>query len=149
MRHAIRVQPYLSRDLFQKLRAYAAARSQTVSAVIAAALAEYLERDEVEDALIVRRLDDVTHAVARLTHDLETLAVGLGTFAWYSFLRAPAAGDATVVRRAETEYSEFLKQVARQLREGIRFTKQVFPPQRLSGVASKGIEKGGREKERS
>ena len=26
----------------------------------------------------MRRLDDVTHAVARLTHDLETLAVGFG-----------------------------------------------------------------------
>jgi hypothetical protein len=118
-----------------------------VSAVIAAALAEYLERDEVEDALIVRRLDDVTHAVARLTQDLETLAVGFASFTWYWFLRAPAAGDATVVRRAETEYNEFLKQVARQLREGIRFTKLVFPPQLLSGAAFKAIEKGGREKE--
>ena len=49
MRHAIRIQPYLSRDLFQKLRAYAAARSLTVSAVVAAALGEYLERDEVEE----------------------------------------------------------------------------------------------------
>jgi hypothetical protein len=45
MRHAIRIQPYLSRDLVQKLRAYAAARSETVSGVVATALGEYLERD--------------------------------------------------------------------------------------------------------
>lgn len=37
MRRAIRIQPYLPPDLFQKLGAYAAARSQTVTAVIAAA----------------------------------------------------------------------------------------------------------------
>lgn len=147
MRHAIRIQPYLSRDLFQKLRAYAAARSLTVSAVISDALTEYLERDEVEDALILRRLDSVTHAVGQLTRDLETLAVGFGSFAWYSFLRAPVAPDDAVVRRAKTEYSEFLKQVARQLREGIRFTRQVFPaPQ--SPAESPGTETGGRERER-
>ena len=65
MRHAIRIQPYVPRDLFQKLRAYAEARSLTVTAVINAALADYLERDEVEDALIVRRLDDVTSRSGR------------------------------------------------------------------------------------
>jgi predicted transcriptional regulator len=73
MRHAIRIQPYLARDLFQKLRAYAAARSLTVSAVINAALAEYLERDEVDDALVVRRLNDVSHGLGKLTRDLEAL----------------------------------------------------------------------------
>lgn len=113
-----------------------------------AALADYLERDEVEDALIVRRLDDVTHTLGHLTRDLETLAVGFGSFAWYSFLRAPAARDATVVRGAETEYREFLKQVGRQLREGIRFTEQVLPAPRQAPGKLPGTEMGGREKER-
>jgi predicted transcriptional regulator len=147
MRHAVRIQPYLARDLFQKLRAYAAARSLTVSAVISAALAEYLERDEVEDALIVRRLDDVTHTLGKLTRDVDALAVGLGSFAWYSFLRAPAATEDKVVSRAKAEYAEFLKQVARQLREGIRFTEQVFPTPRRSAAMVAGTETGGREKE--
>ena len=63
MRQAIRIQPYLSRDLFQKLRAYAAARSETVSGVVAAALGEYLERDEPDKDLLARRLDRVTQSV--------------------------------------------------------------------------------------
>ena len=113
MRHAIRIQPYLSRDLFQKLRAYAAARSLTVSAVVAEALGEYLERDEVEDALLVRRLDGVTHAVEQLGRDLNTLAVGFGRFVRYSFFSAPPAADDKVVKRAEALYRDFLAKVAR------------------------------------
>jgi hypothetical protein len=148
MRHAIRIQPYVARDLFQKLRAYAEARSLTVTAVINAALADYLERDEVEDALIVRRLDDVAHTLGHLTRELETLAVGFGSFAWYSFLRAPAARDTAVVRGAETEYREFLKQVGRQFREGVRFTEQVLPAPRQAPAKLPGTEMGGREKER-
>src|SRR5262249_40266915 len=119
MRRGIRIQPYLAPELSRKLRAYAAARSLTVSAVISAALGEYLERDEVEDALIVRRLDGVTDVVGQLKREVETLAVGFGTFAWRSFLREPAASDAVVVRQAETQYNAFLDQVAQQLRQGV------------------------------
>jgi len=147
MRHGIRIQPYVSPDLFRQLRAYAAARDLTVSAVIGAALGEYLERDEVEDALIVRRLDGVTHAVGQLQRDVETLAVGFGRFVRFAFFSAPAAADGSVVRRAETLYGAFLDQVREQLREGVRFTRQVFPPQR-SSAAAPGIGTGGREKER-
>ena len=147
MRHAIRIQPYLSPDLYRKLRAYAAARSLTVSAVISAALAEYLGRDEVEDGLIMRRLDSVADVVGQLKREIETLAVGFGTFAWHSFLRAPATADAGVVRQAETQYNAFLNQVAQQLRQGIRFIGQVFPTRR-SAAPAPGSETGGRDKER-
>jgi hypothetical protein len=81
MRHVIRSQPCRSRDLFQRLRAYVAARSLTISAVANAALADYLDWDEVEAPLIVRRLDEVRHAAGHLARDLETLAVGFGTLA--------------------------------------------------------------------
>jgi hypothetical protein len=147
MRHAIRIQPYLSPDLHKKLSAYTAARSLTVSAVISAALGEYLERDEVEDAVIVRRLDGVTQVVGQLKRELETLAVGFGTFAWQSFLRPPTATDPALVREAETRFNHFLNQVAEQLRRGIRFTGQVFPSH-ASPAATAGTEMGGREKGR-
>jgi hypothetical protein len=129
MRHTIRIQPYISADLFQKLRAYAAARSLTVSAVIGAALGEYLERDEVEDALLVRRLDGVMHAIGGLQRDVDALAVGFGRFVRYSFFSAPAVAPAEVVRRAEVLYGEFLARVCDQLREGVRFTGQVWRAQ--------------------
>jgi hypothetical protein len=135
MRHAIRIQPYLSRDLFQKLRAYAAARSLTVSAVVADAVGEYLERDEVEDALLVRRLEGVTHAVEQLGRDLDALAVGFGRFVRYSFFSAPAAADDKVVKRAESLYRDFLARVGEQLRAGGSFTRQVFPTRSPGALA--------------
>jgi hypothetical protein len=86
--------------------------------------------------------------VGQLKRDIETLAVGFGTFAWHSFLRAPAAADGAVVRQAETQYNAFLDQVAQQFRQGVRFTGQVFPTYRSSAVAPPGSETGGRAKER-
>lgn len=134
MRHAVRIQPYLSRDLFQKLRAYAAARSLTVSAVVADALGRYLERDDVEDALLVRRLEGVTHAVGQLARDLDALAAGFGRFVQYSLWSAPERVDDKVVRRAEGLYRTFLAKVAEQLRAGTTFSGQVFPTRRSSAV---------------
>ena len=147
MRHTIRIQPYLSRDLFQELRAYAAARSLTVSAVVAEALGEYLGRDDGEDALLVRRLDGVTHAVEQLGRDLNALAVGFGRFVRYSFFSAPPAADDKVVKRAEALYRDFLAKVAEQLRAGGTFTRQVLPPHRPPPAPStpRNTEMGGRE----
>jgi hypothetical protein len=147
MRHPVRIQPYVSVDLFKKLRAYAAARSMTVSSVITRALADYLGRDPVEDDLIVRRLDDVTHSVGELKHDLETFAVGFRTFAWYSFLRAPVVADAKVVRQAEEQYRAFVDQVASQFRKGVRFTHEVFPVGRTAPAGKPGAKTGGRDEE--
>jgi hypothetical protein len=147
MRHAIRIQPYLSADLFRKLRAYSAARSLTVSAVVADALGEYLDRDEVEDALLVRRLDGVIHVVEQLRRDVDTLAAGFGRFVRYSFFSAPQMADSEVVRRAEALYRDFLGKVAEQLRAGVSFTRQVFPTYRQSAAPAEVTEtgKGGRE----
>lgn len=93
MRHAIRIQPYLSRELAKKLRAYTTARSLTVSAVVADALGQYLERDDVEDAVLVRRLEGVTHAVEQVGRDLDALAVGFGRFVQYALWSAPDQVD--------------------------------------------------------
>ena len=134
MRHAIRIQPYLSRELEKKLRAYTTARSLTVSAVVADALGQYLERDEVEEALLVRRLEGVTHAVEQVGRDLEALAVGFGRFVQYSLCSAPDQVDDKVVRRAQGLYRTFLDRVAEQLRAGTTFSAQVFPRRRPPAV---------------
>ena len=134
MKHPQRIQPYLAPDLVQKIRASATARSLTVSAVMTAGMTEYLERDAVEDALIVRRLDGVTQAISQLQRDLDTLAVGFGRFVRYSFFSAPEGVTAKVSARAETLYADFLATVSQQLRDGVRFTGQVWRPQRRSGT---------------
>lgn len=147
MRHAIRVQPYLAPDLFQKLRAYAAAQSLTVSAVVSAALAEYFERNAIDDALVLRRLDNVAHAVEQLRRDLDALGIGFGRFVRYSLLTAPAVPDEKALKRGETMYRTFLARVGEQCRAGLNFTSQVFPPRRSAPPAPGPFERedGARE----
>jgi hypothetical protein len=55
-----------------------AARSETVSGVVAAALGEYLERDEPDKDLLARRLDRINQNVEQLGRDLDALGVGFG-----------------------------------------------------------------------
>ena len=63
MRHRVRIQPYIPNDLHLKLRAHSMAHTLTDSAVTEAALREYLERDAVDEDLVVRRAPDLHHAV--------------------------------------------------------------------------------------
>jgi hypothetical protein len=148
MRHAIRIQPYLSRDLFQKLRVYAAARSETVSGVVAAALGEYLERDQRDEDLLARRLDRLTHAVEQLGRDLDALAVGFGRFVRYSLWSAPERVDDKAVLRGDGLYRTFLSKVAEQIRAGGTFTGQVFPARQAPAMppnpTTGGRDEGGR-----
>ena len=126
MRRGIRIQPYLPADLFQKLHAYAEVHSETVTAVIVAGLREYLERDEVEDALLVRRLDGVTQAIGQLQRDVDTLAAGFGRFVRLSLFSAPENLPDQAIRRAEALYASFLERVHEQLRDGVKFTGLVW-----------------------
>lgn len=150
MRHAIRVQPYLAPDLFQKLRAYAAAQSLTVSAVVSAALVEYFERNDVEDVLVLRRLDNVAQAVEQLRRDLDALGIGFGRFVRFLLLTAqPRMPDEQTVKRGEDLFQAFLDRVGEQYRAGVNFTRQVFPPRRADPAAPGLIDRkeGGREGE--
>jgi hypothetical protein len=147
MRHTTRIQPYLSRDLVQKLRAYTASRSLTLSAVVADAVGEYLRRDEMDEDQLVRRLDGVTHTVDQLARDVGALAIGFGTFVEYSFVSAPLGPDDKAVKRAGALYRGFLAKVGEQLRAGATFTGQVLPTHRLPAVpaALANLGKGGRD----
>lgn len=148
MRHAIRIHPYLSRDLFQKLRGYAAARSQTVSGVVANALGEYLGRDEPDDDVLARRLDRVTQSVEQLGRDLDALGVGFGRFVRYSLWTLPERIEDKAIGRGAGLYRTFLSKVAGQIRAGGTFTEQVFPNRRPPAVpptpTSGGRDEGGR-----
>ena len=148
MRHAIRIQPYLSRDLFQKLRAYAAARSETISGVVADALGQYLGRDQPDEDLLARRLDRVTQSVEQLGRDLDALGVGFGRFVRYSLWTLPEKVDDKAIERGEGRYRTFLSNVGQQIRAGGTFTAQVFPTRRPPAVppspAPGGRDEGGR-----
>jgi hypothetical protein len=143
MRQKVRIQPYVSRELESKVRAYAATRRLTESAVAEAALSEYVERDQAERTLVVRRLDALTETVTRMQQDLDVLGQVLGLYVRYAFITAPAASTAEARQRAEVIYAEFLLKAAQQLRAGSRLTGEVFAARPTSRPGT-GQAQGGR-----
>ena len=143
MRKAIRIQPYLSRELVDKVRAYAAARSETVSGVVATALGEYLERGEPDKDLLARLLDRLTQSGEQLARDLNALGVGFGRFVQF-WLWTVTEVDDKAVERGDRFYRGFLSKVAQQIRAGGTFTGQVFPARRPTAVSRDPTE-GGRD----
>jgi hypothetical protein len=144
MRQAIRIQPYLSRELVQKVRTYAAAHSETLSAVVATALGEYLGRDEPDEDRVARRLDRVTQSVEQLGRDLDALGVGFSRFVRYSLWTLPEGIEDKAIQRGEGLFRTFLSRVADQTRAGRTFTEQVFPTRR-SGTTPPVPTSGGRD----
>ena len=150
MRNRLRIQPYVSPEVRRKLGAYSVAQGVTESAVVDAALREYLEGDGVEEALVVRRLDGVTQAVAKVQNELDVLAWGFARFVRFSLLAArPPTPEA--VKQMETLYGSFLTQISGDAASGVTFAgavRRAFTAQAARPAAAP-FEKGGREKEPS
>ena len=125
MRQTVRIQPYVSRETQRKLRVYSKTRRLTESAVTDAALVEYLERDQVEQALVVRRLDGFAETVGQLQHDLDVVGQVLAVYVRYAFLSAPATTTREARHRADVVFADFLATVAAELKAGRRITSQV------------------------
>jgi len=150
MRNRLRIQPYVSPEIRRKLAAYSAAQGVTESAVVDAALQEYLESDGVEEALVVRRLDGVGQAVAQVQNELDVLAWAFARFVRFSFLAArPPAPEA--VKQMEALYSAFLTQVSGDTASGVTFAgavRRAFTAH-ATRPAALPSDQGGREKEPS
>ena len=124
MRHRIRIQPYLSPEVHRKLRAYASNQRWTESAVAEKALAEYLARDQVEEALVVRRLDALTQSVKGVQRDQEVLAQTVVHLAKFLFrIAAGSAPDAKA--QAERRYQKLVAKVAEEVKAGVSLTGDV------------------------
>jgi predicted transcriptional regulator len=112
-------------EVHRKVRAYAAARGLTESAVANAALAEYVERDQVERSLVERRLDLVGETNGQLRDELNALAQAFAVFAKYCFRTVPPPQDPAALRRAEGMYEQFLTIVGRRLQTGRNLSREV------------------------
>ena len=151
MRNRLRIQPYVSPEVRRRLGAYSVAQGVTESAVVDAALREYLEGDEVEEALVVRRLDGVTQAVAKVQNELDVLAWGFARFVRFSLLLAARPPTPEAVKQMEPLYGSFLTQISGDAASGVTFAgavRRAFTAQ-AARPAAPPFEKGGREKEPS
>ncbi len=125
MRRRVRIQPYISRELQQKVRSWAAAQNVTESALAEAALTEYLRGDSADKELVARRLDVVTQSIARLQDDFDVLSAAFSRFVRKLFLGATTATGSDKERRVEDAYQAFLRGVLDQSQTRVRFATEV------------------------
>jgi hypothetical protein len=118
-----RLLPYVSADLYSRLSEYCAAKGQTQSAVVEAALGDYLNEAR-DDLLVMRRLDRLGRAQDRTQRDQEIMSLAFGTFLQIWFAHTPSlppdARDAAR-RTAASRYKQFLEHTAEQFSHGHRF----------------------------
>ena len=125
MRHRVRIQPYVSPEIHRKLRAHSAANDLTDSAVAEAALADFLEPDGVDEALIMRRLDDVAQVLAQLQHDVAVVSQAVGIFAHQSFLAPRPTITQEATRQADGIYRACLERISAHLSVGVTLAAEV------------------------
>lgn len=118
-----RIQPYLPTALRQRFTAYCAATGTTESAVVQAALKQYLDGTS-DQALIIRRMDRLGRAIERLERDLGLLSEAFAVWVQIWFAHAPtipASGRDTARRESAGRFQQYVAHVATRLSAGKRF----------------------------
>jgi predicted transcriptional regulator len=123
MRYRVRIQPYVAPEVQRKLRSYAGSRGLTESAVTEAALVDYVDRDQAEQALVVRRLDAMGQAVGEVRRDMNVLLQALRFLVRFTFYIVPEEPKDPKARAAASQksddlYARFVTTIAAELRRG-------------------------------
>jgi hypothetical protein len=124
MRHRARIQPYVTPELRRQIAAHSAAQGVTESAYIEAGMRKYVEAGGVDEGLVIRRLDALTHAVAKAHDDLQVLAQAFSWFVKFSFMVAPVPGP-EARGRADFLFEELLARVGSDLGSGVGLSASV------------------------
>jgi hypothetical protein len=117
-----RIQPYLSAEIHNRFYEYCNAKRQTESAVVEAALTQYLELPD--SLLVMRRLDRLGRSVDRMHRDVELLSQAFSLFLQCWFAHAPTLppNQKDAARRTSaSRFQEFMEQLAEQFSNGRRF----------------------------
>ena len=118
MRTRKRIHPYVVPGIADRLAAYCGAKGLTESAAVEAAIEQYLDGGEKDNALILRRLDRLGRASALHQRDLEVLSEAFAVFVyrWVASLPELAPAEREVVNRlSEKRYRTFLDLLAQNL----------------------------------
>ena len=114
-RESVRLLPWVEASLAKRLAAYSAATGISASAVVRVALRQYL--DQTSDAtLLMRRLDRLGRAGARMHRDLEILseAFALWTKLWFAHTpNVPEDAKPFARASAESRYRQFVDYLGR------------------------------------
>jgi hypothetical protein len=135
-RRAERIQPYIAREVRQRLARHCAGLGLTESAVVNEALTQYL--DGTSDATLwMRRQDLLDRRVQRLARDVDILSQTVGVFLriWFAHT-PPLAKEArhAASQSGEQRYRLLLDRVGEQFTEGKRFIDDLPPLGRESDL---------------
>jgi hypothetical protein len=126
--------PYLSIQIANQFKRYCKVRNVTESAVIEAALGQYLD-DSNDRILLLRRLDRQQRAIGRLTRDLNALTEMIGVFIqlWMAHTpEIPAEQKAAAQQAGLARFHKFLDHVGEGLGQGHRFADDILPDEPLA-----------------
>lgn len=118
MRTRTRIHPYVVPELSRRLAAYCGAKGLTESAAVEAAIEQYLDAGEKDNALILRRLDRLARVTAQHQRELEVLSEAFAIFVqrWVGTLPELTAAERETMDRLSTKrYQTFLDFLAHRL----------------------------------
>jgi hypothetical protein len=128
-RRAERIQPYIAREVRQRLARHCAGLGLTESAVVNEALAQYL--DGTSDAsLWLRRQDLLDRRLQQLARDVEILSQTVGMFlrVWFAHTPPlPKEARHAASQSGEQRYRLLLERVGVQFTDGKRFIDDLPP----------------------
>jgi hypothetical protein len=128
-RRAERIQPYIAREVRQRLARHCAGLGLTESAVLNEALTQYL--DGTNDAMLwMRRQELLDRRVQRLARDVEILSQAVGMFlrVWLAHTQ-PLSKEArqAASQSSEQRYRLLSERVGQQFSDGKCFTDDLPP----------------------
>lgn len=118
-----RIYPRIDPQLANRLARHATASGVTETAIVEAALAQYLDRTS-DTALVLGRLDRNGRAYARLERDLAFLSEAFAIFVkiWFAHTPTIPEDERQVARTTgEARYRKWLEHVVEQFSGGHRF----------------------------
>jgi hypothetical protein len=128
MRTRQQIYPCITPALRKRLSLYASKKGTSYSSVVEAALAQYLDADASDRALLLRRLDRLGQDVGVLERDLDVLSHAFGVFLQVWLAHTPPIDEAmkrTAEQSARERYSRFLDHLSAEAMKGESFVRQV------------------------
>jgi hypothetical protein len=119
----VRLQPYVPDDVSKRLEEVCASANVTESAYVTEALQRHMTGTS-DMTLLLRRMDRLGRAVARLHRDLEFHSEAVGLYVRHSLAlepNVPEESRAEMQARAEGRYKQFLDHVVERFSGGHRF----------------------------
>jgi hypothetical protein len=129
MRTRTRIHPYVVPALARRLATYCGAKGLTESAAVEAAIEEYLDGGDKDNALILRRLNRLSRRSARQERDLEILSEAFAAFVrlWLAYRPELPPNEMEAKRRlGRQRYDQFVEIVSHRLSDSARLASDVL-----------------------